>query len=425
MCTVLIVATVLGGSPRTRGLARYLPDLGWEPILLTPSAPPDLTRRFRTIETPYPSPLASIRRLAGLSDGGSVREELKSRLGIASRRSLFDWLLTRAGAIVNYPDADRRWKRIALKKAGQFMEAAKPSAILSSSAPVTSHLIGRELKRRYQVPWVADLPDLWSDNNNYSYGAVRRLLDWRLERRTLREADALVTVSEPWRARLAARYAGRQVFCITNGFDPRFEGEADACRPTKFTITYTGMIYPRWQKPERLFCALRDLIREGKIDPTRIDVRFYGTEQPWLDEEIAAAGLGEVVRQVGRVAYEEALARQRESHVLLLLNWEDDRERGCYPLKTFEYLGARRPVLAIGGSEEDVVTRILNETKAGRSCADAKAIKDYVYELYEEYRNAGSVTYSGIEKEVCKYSYREMAGRFVEVLWRAMGLSAT
>jgi hypothetical protein len=120
------------------------------------------------------------------------------------------------------------------------------------------------------------------------------------------------------------------------------------------------------------------------------------------------------------VPYERALELQRDSHALLLLNCDDPGERGWYPLKSFEYLAARRPILAIGGTGDDVVSELLNETKAGRSCPDVGLIQEYLRELYLEYRHRGVVGYSGLDRCIAKYSYREMARHFSEALESVM-----
>lgn len=102
--------------------------------------------------------------------------------------------------------------------------------------------------------------------------------------------------------------------------------------------------------------------------------------------------------------------------MLLLLNWNDEQGKGWYPLKVFEYLAAQRPILAIGGSGDDVVKKLLDETKAGVYCKDISDIKSSLRRFYLEYKQEKKVSYRGDVKEINKYSYREMAKNFAEIL---------
>ena len=64
------------------------------------------------------------------------------------------------------------------------------------------------------------------------------------------------------------------------------------------------------------------------------------------------------------IPYKEALRAQRQADVLLLLLWNDPREKGVYTGKLFEYIGAGRPILAIGPSD-NVAAELIVERKAG------------------------------------------------------------
>jgi hypothetical protein len=153
----------------------------------------------------------------------------------------------------------------------------------------------------------------------------------------------------------------------------------------------------------------------GSMDASDIEVRFYGPEAGWIDKQAERYGLTGLVRQLGIVPREAALNKQRESQLLLLLKWNDTQRRGVYTAKIFEYLSARRPVLAVGGFP-DVVDRLLDETKAGVSGQTAEEIKAVLLRLYREYRSTGVVSYSGDEAETGKYSHQEMAKKFAAIL---------
>lgn len=405
-----------GGGFALLPLARYLPQFEWQPFIISPPLREKPDIQATVIETPYHDALASWKKLLGYNpaQGQDVREQVKRRLGIKSRRSPVDFAFTLGREILAYPDTEKGWKPFAISAARELLQQENIDVMLSSH-PVTSHLIASELKTKYKVPWVAHFPDLWSQNHNYQYGPLRKFRDTRLERRTLSTADALVTVSQPWAEKLMALHKGKPAYVITNAFDPTKINQPPATVTNKFTITYTGRIYPGKQDATKLFAALRELIFDGVIDQKEIEVRFHGPRMEWLDRDIERYGLSGIAKQYGTIPRQAALEKQRESQTLLFLKWEDPQEHGTYTGKIFEYLAARRPILATGGSD-DVVTELLQETNSGVDAPTIPDIKNTIKELYQEYKLKGKITYNGREPEINKYSHPEMARKLAEVL---------
>jgi len=322
--------------------------------------------------------------------------------------------------MVHYPDNDRNWKTSAIRAAEVFLANEKVDAIISSSSPVTCHIIAKELKNKHKLPWVADLRDLWTQNHAYPYSILRKLIEKQLELTTLRVADALVVVSSPAAEQLRKLHKREDIYVITNGFDPERLSEEQISLTSKFTITYTGQIYRGRQDPSKLLIALRDLIDDRTIEPENAEVRFYGPEDELLAGEIEKYRLSAIVKQYGVVSREVAHTKQKESHLLLLFNWEDPKEKGVYTLKIFEYLVSQRPILSTGGFGNDVIEALLEETKAGVYCSKVEDIKSDLKVFYLEYKQNGKINYTGDIEKINKYSYREMARQFAAVLDKSL-----
>jgi len=406
------------GSRRILGLARYITEFGWEPIILTAPLYQKPEPHFRVTETSYRDPLGFWKKLMGINPEQDLRGQVKERFGVTSKRSpLIDFIITRCGEIVNYPDPERGWKKPAIEAGSKLLQSENIDAMVSIW-PVTSHFIARELKNRYKIPWVADFPDPWSQNHNYRYSSLRRALDRRLELKILSTADALVSTSEPWAENLSALHKGKQAYTITHGFDPEEVNDPPAQLTAKFTITYTGTIYTPKQEPAKLFAALRDLISGGTIDLKNIEVRFYGRKYDWLDREIEKYRLSGIVRQYGEIPRQTAVEKQKESQLLLLLDWESSREKGVYTGKIFEYFGSRRPILATGGVAGNVVDVLLGETGVGVHAPTVEGIKYAFMKFYKEYQETSKIAYNGPETAINKYSHREMARKFSDIFDR-------
>jgi len=420
MKRVLIIAYHFPPQPavaslRPLGLARYLPEFGWEAVILTAALPGKPDPHFKVIETQYHDSLGFGKRLLKLDSQSPLIAQVKNKLKVRSEKSPLDFILATIGGIIAYPDPQKGWQRFAVEAAKDILRQQPIKAIISTSPPVTSHIIAKELKGEFKIPWIADFRDLWTQNHYYLYGPLRKVIERRLELNTLSMADVLVAVSQPWADDLHSLHKQKPVHSIPNGFDPAEVNTATGNLTDKFTVTHTGNLYPGKQSPAPLFAALRDLITEGSMDASDMEVRFYGPQAGWVDKQAERYGLTGIVRQFGMVSREIALNKQQESQLLLFLKWDDPKQRGVYTAKIFQYLIARRPILAVGGFA-DVVDQLLDETKAGVSGQTKEDIKALLLRLYQEYKSTGTVSYSGDEAETNKYSHREMAKKFAAIL---------
>jgi len=406
-----------GGSKRIMGLAKYLTEFGWEPIILTGPLKERPEKKFRFIENDYPCFLGSWVRLFGFSDRVDITDQFQKKINKSSSKvkSFLRFLYWQIGKLFAYPDRDKYWKSFGIKAAEELFKKEKIDAIISVW-PATSHLIAQRLKEKYKIPWIADFPDLWSQNYDYRYGRIRKAIDRKLEVKTINSADFLTTISQPLAEKLGILHINKKIFVIPHGFNLKEVNELPAPLTKKFTITYTGQIYTGKQNPLKILTALKELILERKINPDDIEVRFFGPERDWLNKEIKNRGLNIVVAQYGQASRQVSLKKQRESQILLLLNWENENQKGVYTGKIFEYLAARRLILATGGFRGDVVEELLEETKAGVYAIPVDEIKKNLIEFYQEYKQKGKVIFKGNIETINKYSEPEMTRKFADLL---------
>lgn len=407
------------GKLRIQGLVKYLLELGWEPIILTPKLPESPNTKFRIIQTPYRDVIGYLVKAARFKPEEGVKSQIKKNLGVSThknKKTFVDSILIFLQEIIAYPDLQKGWYQYAVETGSELLQQEKIDAIISSSSPVTCHLIANALKNKYNIPWIADLRDLWTQNHYYQYTRIRKFWERRLELKILHEADAIVTVSQPLAETLCKLHKNKIIYSIPNSFDPEeVKYRPNANLTKEFTITYTGQLYQGKRDPAKLFEALDDLISEGKINPNDVEVRFYGPKEDWLEIDVKRYGLQGIVKWYGIIPRNIAVKEQRESQVLLLLLWDHPEEIGVYTGKIFEYLAAQRPILAIGGPE-GVVKELLAETNAGMYATSVDDVKKALEEYYREYKLKGYVEYKGEIAKNDKYSQREMARKFAEVL---------
>lgn len=381
-------------SVRLKGIAKYLPQFGWEPVILTPKLYGDVDPAFNIIQTSY---------------SGDLRD-----LGLWA---LPEWLYNNKlfWEVAALPDSFKNWRRVALKFARDYLRENKVDAILSSSSPETVHLIAKQLKQEFNIPWVADMRDLWSNNQDYKYSNIRLLFDKLLEKQVLSSSNAITTVSQPLVDIQSSFLKSDKIYNIPNGFDPDNFKQEDSLSD-KFNLTYAGKIYEKQQRSDYLFQAMKELIEEELISPNDVRINFWGPVASSVKSNVHKYKLESVVNFCGTVSHEKILEEQRKSQLLFYMNWEDESQKGIYLGKIFEYLCSKRPILVTGGFN-NVTTELIATTNAGKYVRnDINELKKVILDFYNEYKLYGKIKYTGIDAEIMKFSHVEMADKFAQVL---------
>ena len=402
------------GGIRAFALSKYLPCYGWNPIILTITLPGDPDPGTRVIQTHYEDVIDLWKKRFGQSP----EKSLNDMLNLSRKKNAFsiaDRFVSVPREIITYPDEKKGWYTYAVTAGDKILMTEKIDAILSTSPPAITNLIAKTLAEKYQVPWLADFRDLWSRNHYMKNSVIWNSLEKKLEKKTIKLASAVTTVSQPLVEKLAELHGPKKIFSITNGFDPDLLSTQDSV-DTFFRIVYTGVLYEGKRDPTPLFVLLDDLCNKGFIQRDDVKIDFFGIPEDWIQTEIEKNHLEKNVISHGHVSHDIAVSRQRNAQLLLLLTWDNPEEKGVYTGKLFEYLAARRPILSFGYSEGGVVKDLLLQTQAGVHAGNEEELKTAILQAYHEYKEFGAVQYRGIDTEVLKYSHKEMARNFADVL---------
>jgi hypothetical protein len=349
---VLIVAYYfppLGGigSLRVAGFARHLPEFGWEPVVLAPRH----GAYHRDPDSVYPEERV-------LRTGSFELSRIGKRVLRAGGDDVLAAPVTGARAVARdaahtllyHPDSKVGWYLPAVATARRELRRRPPDAILSSSFPITAHLIARRLQHVSGAPWLADFRDPWSQM--MAPGIARRRAA-RLERSLARDATAVTMTSPSWAARHAQLW-GRPVSVIP----PGFEGVETAQPPAEFVLSYLGSYYPATQDLTAAWSAIRRLA-DG-AGPAVDRVRFIGDLHPQIAGVLAGLDLSGLVEETGFIAHGAAIEHLRDSSALLLAGPRDAAGilRGQVAGKIPEYLATGLPVIYVGDPDCDAAAML-------------------------------------------------------------------
>lgn len=414
----------LAGVRRVVKLAKYLPEFGLDPLVLAArpdeSLPPDTATLAEVERQGYPvcrTPsfdAYQLRRMMARARAGWRRalsrldESVKpdepppasdeaapadtpglppavpaaphapgplSRAAAAVFRRLSPWLLL--------PDDRVGWLPFARWAAWRMMRGRPVRYVLTSSYPNSAHLVGWWLKRRFKVTWIADFRDGWTRNPYFARypTPLHRWLDARLERRVLREADVILTVSGPIADHLRQAGGGDRVHVVPNGYDPDDFRDLEPLEFDRFTIGYTGTLFMQ-RSPESFFAAVRGLLDNHPGMADQFQVVFRTRFKPEHEQAIRDLGLEGVVRNLGMGTYRDALQLQISSDALLVLEGDAPNAEIMLTQKIFEYLAAGKPILAV--TPKGALADLVRRTRAGVVVAPDNVfqIKERLWELF-------------------------------------------
>jgi len=342
------------GVHRTLTFSRHLPEFGWEPLILT------------AVASAYPSVAAehNDRVPKGIVVARALALDAARHLSIAGRT-------LRPLAL---PDRWVSWWPAAVMKGLRLIRQYKPKVIWSTYPIATAQLIGLTLHRLSGIPWVADFRDPMNEEDPAtgekfpSDPAVRRVNRW-IEQPTIRYCSRAVFTT-PGTARMyRAHYPEvpqSRWRIIANGYDEVSFREAESRpRPARtadgrVVLVHSGVIYPSERDPRAFFGALADLRRAGKFTPDNLKVvlRASGHEDKYRTY-LENLNIQDLVVLEGMIPYSEALAEMLSADGLLLFqgstcNWQ-------IPAKLYEYLRARRPILAMTDPNGDTAMALKEE----------------------------------------------------------------
>ena len=405
--TVLIVSfhfppTNSIAAVRMGKFAKYLNRLGWDVIALTvhkvkgfpPTLPLEIDEAHVARTKYFGIGSSTLYNLTG--DQKSTDSAGKKSIRITFFHRLAHWVepfysLPLIRLLLVEPIG---WYAPALKTGRDILKKHRVDVIFSSYGPAMSHIIASKLSGTFHIRWVAEFRDLWTQSHYFRKIQPLHFLEQRIEKKVINSASRLVAIADPMSEQLKGLH-GKKTITIHNGFDEEDYRE-HTTQTAKFTITYTGRLIGGKRDPKLLFEAIADLAAEGKISPDNFEIRFFGDNSiaGILSPMIKAYNVSNLVNICGFVPFKESLKRQQESTILLLLLWANhDEEKGVYTGKVFEYLGARRPILAIG-PKDGVVDKLLAESGTGIVVNKVEEIKHILGLWLEEFGRLKTITSS-------------------------------
>ena len=423
------------GVQRVLKFAKYLPEFGWEPVVLTvkdgdyPAIDESLLKEIppslKVYRTSILEPYNFYRRITGKKPGTAVDVNNIPKKG--DSKSFSEGIAEFIRATFFIPDARIGWLWNAVDEAKKIIQQENIDAIYSSSPPYTCAVIARKVHRATGVPWVAGFRDPWTGFlSTPERWLLPKKLDEYLERSCFEDATR---VEVAWRGillDLQKKYPDiptDKVFHLPNRFDSGDFPSITYRSNDKFTITYAGSMYGV-RNPKSFLQAIANLIKAKKIDPKKIELKFIGRFGAEVLEMFQEPTVANCVKTLPYLPHSESIVHLMTSEALLLV--VDDYSGGeeIVPGKVYEYIGARRPIIAL--AHEGAVAELLRSTRSGRIAHndDVAAIEGIILEYYTDYLYNKS-DYSPDLSAIARFERKEITKQLARLLDESLERSIT
>ena len=413
------------GVYRTTNLTRNLIQFGWLPTVLTVRGRPD-DLEDRTLLQDFPSGVLVERardlKISGWENKAAVG--IRAAGGLQShykdiRQPVWDRWVRAAGHFVRstfyFPDDTVGWVPQALAKAIELHRQHRFDLIYTTSPPRSAPVIGLLLKFLLGVPWIAEFRDPWYPPER----PWRRRFERLLLTRILRKADKVVTVCKGLAREFEQSYGTprEKLAVVNNGFEERdFCGgdgkPSDLLAPGYFHFCHFGTVYPGFSG--RFFDGLKELLQESPDLKDRVRVNVIGFPDEAVRQYAAQSDLEQVVQLHGFVDHPRALAAMKSADCLLLFLGNREVARLAIAGKTYEYLRAGTPILAV--TYDGDTTELVNQGRAGWvvNPEDTATIKEVLRTILQSGRR-GNLPRPANPEFVQQFRYDRLAGKLARV----------
>jgi glycosyltransferase involved in cell wall biosynthesis len=323
------------------------------------------------------------------------------------------------GKIIQYiranyfiPDARKFWIKPSVKFLSNYLEKNPVDVIITTGPPHSLHLIGLHLKKKKDIKWISDFRDPWTEIDYFHKMPLNKKAKKKhhqLEREVLKNSDSVIVVGNTMRDQYLKETD--KVVTISNGFDTSDNKEVSHL-DIFFSITHVGMMNAD-RNPSDLWKILKEICLENPDFKSDLKIRLIGkiAKEVSHDLNIFDSGITEVVDYV---SYAEVKKYQLETQVLLLCINNVPSARGIITGKIFEYLQAKRPILAIGPEDGDAA-EILKNTNSGSifGFENKQKLKQHILELYKDYKKNQLIVNS---ENIEQYHRRELTRKLAHLV---------
>lgn len=336
------------GIQRTLKFSRYLPEYGWQPIVLAPHQRAYPTIREDLVNEIHPATI--VKRSWALD---------------ISRHFSFRGIYFTGFAL---PDRWNSWILSAVPAGIALIKKYKPALIWCTYPIISAHVIALLLHRFTKVPLIADFRDpmlyeAWPEKK------ILRIVHSIIERKIVYACSKAIVTTPSTRELYKQRYPDipqDRWEVVSNGYDEEnfvifSQDSRSRDNDGEILLVHSGLMEPEDRNPEKFFEVLSALKNTGELDTHSIKVILRATGHDAVyKKQIERLNIRDIVTLEPHISYSEALTEMHNADGLLLFQGSNCNRQ--IPAKVYEYLRSYKPIFAMADHQGDTA-ELLRESQ--------------------------------------------------------------
>ena len=424
------------GGLRPYNWFKYLKEFGVEPIVVTRQWGNEYGNSLD-----YISPSASKKTLIEEEEYGTVIRapylpSFSNRILLKHGEEKYRFFRKALTAI----DEIRQFLWVSGPKKQLFLAAEKylinnkVDAIIATGRPFILFKYVSILSKEYNIPWIADYRDPWSQSSSYRKKYLHRIVSYLYERRITKSSSHITTPSDYFKYRLSKLFPNIDISIIGNGFDPEVADSLTNVSQDnhKLSIALLGTVYP-WHPIKSFLSVLTKFVDSEK---NSVNLNFYGTNNKQEITNIINESfpiLKSMINFYPKMNNKEVLKEMATNNVLLLFNYY-----AFVGTKIFDYLLVRRQILFCYTNEPNAINLrnkfygfndkvankisiqedIIKDTNSGLIIKNELHLLETLKVLSKEFRETKSIKCN--TRNIEMYSRKKITNNFAELLLKVI-----